>query len=278
MSWGLAAMGGAQIIGGLMGSSATRRAANAQAQATERAAQLQLQAQRETIAAQNAALDKSLAFQQRQYDQTRSDQEPWRTTGIGALERLQGMQDYDPTPDAASVMAEPGYQFGLTQGRNMLEGSAAARGGLYSGRALKELTQYGNDYATTKYGDAWNRAQANFGNRWSRIAGLAGVGQAATQQVNAAGANMANNASAAYGNNANATGSVLMNTAGNLGSLYTNNANAQGAAAMNRANIWGQGLNQLAGLAMYGMGRSPYAGMGLGGGAPSSMGDNPWGW
>jgi filamentous hemagglutinin len=83
-------------------------------------------------------------------------------------------------------MAEPGYQFGLTQGRDILEGSAAARGGLYSGRALRELTQYGNDYATTRYGDAWNREQANFGNRWGRLAGLAGVGQSATQQVSAA--------------------------------------------------------------------------------------------
>lgn len=278
MSWGLAALGGATVISGLFGSSAAKKGAAQQDAATRYAAELQLQAQRETIAAQNAALDKSLGFQQRQLDQTRADSEPWRTTGVDALGQLAGLANYDPTPTAESVMAEPGYQFGLTQGRNALQGSAAAAGGLYSGRALKELTQFGNDYGTTKFNDAFNRQRATFGDRWNRLSGLAGTGQVATQQVNAAGQNFANNASSMYGNNANATGSVLMGTAGNLGNLFTNNANAQAAARMGRANIWGQGLNSLAGLAAYGMGGSPYAGMGLGGGNPSSMGDNPWGW
>lgn len=252
MSWGLAVLGGASLVSGLLGSSSSRKAANAQADATRQAAELNLQAQRESIAAQREALEKSLAFQQRQFDTVRADQEPWRATGVGALEQLRGLADFDPTPTAASVMAEPGYQFGLNQGRDVIEGSAAARGGLYSGRALKELTQFGNDYGTTRFNDAFNRQQAAFGNRWGRLAGLAGIGQGATQQVNAAGMNLANNASQAYGNNASATGSILMGTAGNLGNLYTNNANAQAAARMNRANIWSQGLNQLAGLAAFG--------------------------
>jgi hypothetical protein len=254
MSWGLAALGGATLVSGLFGSSSSKKAANAQAEATNRAAELQLQAQRETIAAQNAALDKSLQFQQRQFDQTRSDSEPWRTTGVNALGQLAGLADYDPTPTAESVMAEPGYQFGLNQGRDALQGSAAASGGLYSGRALKELTQFGNDYGTTKFNDAFNRQRATFGDRWNRLSGLAGTGQVATQQVGQAGQNLANNAANLYSNNANQTGSVLMGTAGNLGNLYTNNANAQGAARMGRANIWASGLNQLGGLAAYGMG------------------------
>ena len=254
MSWALAAMGGAQIVGGLLGSSASRRAANAQAEATNRAAELQLQAQRESIAAQNAALDKSLGFQQRQFDQVRSDNEPWRTTGVDALGQLAGLANFDPTPTAESVMADPGYQFGLTQGRNAMEGSAAARGGLYSGNALRELTQFGNDYGSTKFNDAFNRQRATFGDRWNRLSGLSGTGQVATQQVGQAGQNMANSASQMYGNNANQQQSVLMNTANNLGNLFTNNANAQGAARMGRANIWASGLNQLGGLAAYGMG------------------------
>ena len=265
MSWGLAAIGGAQIVGSLFGSSSNRRAAAEQAAATNRAAELQLQAQRESIAAQNAALDKSLGFQQRQLDQTRADNEPWRTTGIGALERLQGLQDFDPTPTAESVMAEPGYQFGLTQGRNALEGSAAAAGGLYSGRALRELTQFGGDYATSRFNDAFNRQRATFGDRWNRLSNLANTGQVATQQVNQSGQNFANNATQLYGNNANATSNLLTGTANNLGNLFTNNANAQGAARMGRANIWASGLNQLGGLAAYGMG-------GMGGGGGFGMG------
>lgn len=287
MSWALAAMGGAQIVGGLLGSSASKKAAAGQEAATRYAADLQLQAQRESIAAQNAALDKSLGFQQRQYDQTRTDNEPWRTTGVDALGQLAGLANFDPTPTAESVMAEPGYQFGLNQGRNAMEGSAAARGGLYSGNALRELTQFGNDYATTKFGDAFNRQRATFGDRWNRLSGLSGTGQVATGQVNQAGQNMANSASQMYGNNANQQQSVLMNTAGNLGNLFTNNANAQGAARMGRANIWASGLNQLGGLAAYGMGGmggmggggNPYAGMNLGWGNPSDMGEgSPRGW
>lgn len=231
---------------------ASRGAARIQAEATERAAQLQLQAQREALAAQDSALTKSLAEQQRQFDTARADWQPWRGAGMSALERMTGLMDFDPTPTAESVMAEPGYQFGLMQGRNALEGSAAAAGGLYSGRALRELTQFGNDYGTTKFNDAWQRAQTGFGNRWGRLAQLAGVGQSATQATTQAGQAFADNTANLYGNNANARTGVLMGTAGNLANLWTNNANAQAAGKMHRAKIWNDGINQLASLAIGG--------------------------
>jgi hypothetical protein len=142
-------------------------------------------------------------------------------------------------------MQEPGYQFGLQQGRNALEGSAAAGGGLYSGQALKELTQYGNDYGTTKFNDAFNRQQSAFGNRWNRLAGLAGVGQTSVQQTGAAGQNYANN----------------------VGNIAMGNANAQGAAGMAQANIWGNALNQMGSWARQGGWGS---GGGGGGGSPSN--------
>ena len=50
----------------------------------------------------------------------------------------------------------PGYQFNLDEGRNQLESSAAARGSLYSGAALKDLTKYGQNYADRTYGDDGN--------------------------------------------------------------------------------------------------------------------------
>lgn len=231
---------------------ASKGAARIQAEATERAAQLQLQARREALAAQDAALSKSLAEQQRQFDTSRADWQPWMGRGREALEQMASLMNYDPTPTAEAVMAEPGYQFGLRQGRDALEGSAAAAGGLYSGRALRELTQFGNDYATTKFGDAWQRAQAGFGNRWNRLAGLAGIGQSATQATTQAGQAFADNATNLYGNNANARTGVLMGTAGNLSNLWTANANAQAAGKMHRAKIWQDGINQLASLAIGG--------------------------
>lgn len=189
------------VVNGLIGDRSAKRAADTQSRAAAAA----------------------LAEQRRQFDVTRGDWAPYREAGRNALQQLTALQNFDPTPTAEDVMAEPGYQFGLQQGRNALEGSAAASGGLYSGNALKALTRYGNDYATTKYNDAWNRAQTGFGNRWGRLGDLAGVGRSATQQVQQAGQNYAN-------------------ASGNIG---ISNARYQGAAGMERANIWGNALNSV---------------------------------
>ena len=54
--------------------------------------------------------------------------------------------------------------------------SAAARGGLLSGAALKAASQYNNDYASTKYNDAFNRDATNK----NRLASIAGIGQTAS--------------------------------------------------------------------------------------------------
>jgi hypothetical protein len=228
-------VGGAAIVGGLLGSNATRSAASGQADAARAATE----------------------EQRRQFDLTREDTRPYRETGAAALADLAGLRGQEPSTDAASVMREPGYQLGLQQGRGALEGSAAARGGLYSGQALRELTQFGNDYGTTKFNDSFNRQQTAFGNRWNRLAGLAGIGQSGVNQSAAAGQNYANQA----------------------GAIGMSNANAQGAAGIAQANIWGSTANQLASLA----GRGGWgSGGGGGGGVPSYApsanygGDGAW--
>lgn len=200
MSWWVA---GTALVGAVAGSQASSRGARRQADA-----------------ANNAT-----AEQRRQFDLLYGDQQPFREAGQGAVRELAGLSGYDPTPSAEAVMAEPGYRFGLEQGRNVLEGSAAARGGLYSGRALKELTQFGNDYATTRFGQANDRAQQSFGNRWNRLASLAGLGQTSVQQ----------------------TGNAGMQTGMYGGNNMMGAANAQAAAGMQRANIWGNAANQLGG-------------------------------
>lgn len=54
-----------------------------------------------------------------------------------------------------------GLQFGLDEGRSALEARMRANGSMGSGRALKDLTRFGNDYATTKTNDAYVRNAAN---------------------------------------------------------------------------------------------------------------------
>ncbi len=225
MSWGAVASVGASIVGGAISSNAIGNAAD------------------EGSAASRYATDE----QRRQFDLTREDWAPYRQSGYAALEDMTRLRNFDPTPSAASVMREPGYQFGLQQGRNALEGSAAAGGGLYSGQALKELMQYGNDYGTTKFNDAFNRQQTAFGNRWNRLSSLANVGQTATQQTTSAGQNYANN----------------------VGNIALGNANTQGAAGIAQANIWGNALNQVGSWARRG-GWNTGGGGGYGGGVPMS--------
>lgn len=169
----------------------------------------------------NAASLAAIKLQQDQFDQTRRDNELRRYVGDNALLNMTNLSNYDPTPNTADVMATPGYQFGLDQGVKAREGSAAARGGLYSGNALKELTKFGNDYGTGKFQEARNNMTTDFGNRWNRLGSLAGIGQTAQSQVQSAGQNYANS----------------------VGTLGLNNAGYQGAGDIAQSNIYGNAAN-----------------------------------
>lgn len=123
--------------------------------------------------------------------------------------------------------ATPGYQFGLDEGRKAVEAGAAARGGLYSGAAMKALQKYGNDYAD----------QQGYTPYINRLASLANIGQT-TNQANAnLGQNYAQQAGNALQMGANARISGL-NAKANA------NANMWG----NIAGFGGMALGQMGGL------------------------------
>lgn len=65
-------------------------------------------------------------------------------------------------PTFADAQNEPGYQFRLSGGRDALEGSAAARGTLRTGGTLKDITEYGQNFASQEYGNVYNRALQSF--------------------------------------------------------------------------------------------------------------------
>lgn len=188
---------------------------------------IQSNAASEAAKKQQEAADKATALQERMYTQNRSDNEPWRQTGVKALSDL-GNQDFQRDFTAADFQKDPGYDFRMAEGQKALERSAAARGGLQSGGTLKALSRYGQDYASGEYQNAYNRFNADRDRRFGRLSSLAGIGQAAQAQ-NAAGAQ-------GY---ANAAGEIGMN-----------NASAQGAAGMAGAQAWG---NTLSGIGRMGM-------------------------
>lgn len=128
----------------------------------------------------------------------------------------------------ADFQKDPGYDFRMQQGQQALERSAAARGGLQGGGFAKALTQYGQDYASNEYQNAYNRFNNDRTNRFNSLAALAGIGQTSNAQLGNATQNYANNASQ------NIMGA----------------GNAQGAAAIAGGNAWGGALSNLGNTAM----------------------------
>lgn len=169
----IAAASGAQLAGGLIQGKAAKDSAKIQAASADRATQLQ----------------------QLMFDQQRQDAAPWRAAGEDALSQLRALlapgggltQDFNAGSD-------PGYQFGLNEGLKALERTLPRAYGFDSGATLKALTRYGNDYATTKYNEAFNRDLAGKAQKYNFLAGLSGIGQTANSQVASGGMNFANNA------------------------------------------------------------------------------------
>ena len=149
--------------------------------------------------AQQQAASDATAEQRRQYDQTRTDQAPYRDAGAGALGQITaGTQpggQFARSFGKDDFQADPGYQFRMDEGMKGITNSAAARGGLLSGAALKASATYNQNFASNEFGNAYNRFNTNQTNGFNRLASVAGIGQMANNQVQQAGTNMANNVS-----------------------------------------------------------------------------------
>lgn len=126
------------------------------------------------------------------------------------------LKKFDATDLANDPVYNSGLQFGLDQGTGAINQRALQSGGYDSGATLKALTQYANDYGSTKANDAYNRYNTDQTNVYNRLAGISGSGQTASAQVGAAGTNMANQVS----NN------------------QTDSGNARAAGIVGGANAW----------------------------------------
>ena len=110
------------------------------------------------------------------------------SAGYGSL-----MKEYDPS----TFTADPGYGFRMAEGQKALERSAAARGGLLSGSAMKGTLNYAQGLASQEYQNAFNRYTAQRDTRYNMLRGLTDVGAgAAGSMVGAAGTAGANTAAA----------------------------------------------------------------------------------
>jgi hypothetical protein len=143
-----------------------------------------------------------------------------REASFGQVQNPQGIT-HDVSAD--DVMKDPGYAFGLRQGEQAIARRASASGGRLSGAQLKAASQFGTNYASTKYGEAYQRRQ----DRLNRLAAIAGVGQTATAGSAAAGASSANA----------------------ISGILQNQGDTNAAARLAQGNIWGGVANQFGAMA-----------------------------
>ena len=203
MSWmyvaGASAAG--SIASGLIGASASKKAAETQAAAT-----------REAIAQQRAM-----------FDIQNAQQAPYREAGYSALSDIAGMKPYLTRQFGQADFEagiDPSYNFRLQQGNIATTNLANQAGGLVGGNALQGLTNYGQNLASTEFGNAFNRFQSQRTGIYNTLAGIAGIGQTAQGQVS----------------------NLAQNTAGNIGQATIGIGNAYAGGQVGAANALSGGI------------------------------------
>jgi len=210
---------GGSILGGLLGGSAAKKAAKAQ-----------LQAAREAN-----------ALQERMFNQQIALQEPFRQAGLttqAELLRRFGLGGDAATPGYGNLLkdfsqedfiADPGYAFRLSEGLKALDRTAAMRGKMMSGQALKAAGRYGQDMASQEYQNAYGRFMGNKASNYNMLTGQQAVGQNATNQQGQA-----------TGNYSQQAGENLMGMGNARASAYIGQANAFSNALQGAGNSFMQ--------------------------------------
>jgi hypothetical protein len=216
---------GIAAVGVISNASAANKASKTQQQSASDANALAKQTSDDQIALQREMFNKNVELQQPAIDAGNTSRNRlMQLLGLSAGGADNGslMKDFS----MADFQADPGYQFRQDQGQQALERSAAARGGLMSGAALKDTARFSQGLASQEYQSAFDRFQTNRVNKQNPLLSLAGSAQTASGALGAAGQNFANSAGNALGQYAS-TASQNITGAGNArASGYVGTANA----------------------------------------------------
>lgn len=230
-----------------------------------------------------AATNQATQLQREMWQAQQEQQKPWLQAGVSSLNRMQGGEFAVPGAfqysgqapdafkfDASQMQLDPGYAFRLSEGQKALDRSAAARGGMISGAALKAATRFGQDMGSQEFQNAYNRGltaynsavqreqqqygramdqynsqvqQSNTG--YNRLASLAGIGQTATNTLGAAGQQYGQNVGNAMINQGYTQGNALIagqqgraSTYGNIGTALGKVTPEQWSSAGNALTSW----------------------------------------
>lgn len=134
-------------------------------------------------AALEQAISAELARQQASYSDAASKQIADQRTAQAATSENPNFGSLLKNFTLADFEKDPGYEFRQAEGMKGITNSAAARGGLLSGAALKAAGRYNQEFASNEFGNAFNRDASNKTNQFNRLASLSGVGQTAANQI-----------------------------------------------------------------------------------------------
>jgi len=212
----------------------------------------QSNAAQEAASTAGASNDRATALQQRMYEEGVARQQPYYQAGTNALAQMQAQYNNMPAAFTGKVDLgqDPGYAFRLKEGQQALDRSAAARGGLISGGALKAAQRYGQEMGSQEYGNAYNRALTSYNagvNRestgYNRLAAMSGIGQTAANTIGGAGQTMASNVGNAYMQSGVNQGNALLAGSQARASAYGDIAKLYGQTNPNFGNLFGGGVN-----------------------------------
>lgn len=196
MSWIAVAVVGGSVLGGAISAHGQEQAAQTQADAQKQAA----------------------AIQQQMFNTINQQEQPFIQSGYGAntaLNQLLGLSPgsagglpngyltQSPTPFSFNPSQQdlekyPGFQFALQTGGQALRNADTPGVGALSGAALKDLMGFNQGLASQTYGNYFNQSlaskeynnsllQSQQQNIFSRLSGLAGLGQNAASNVGTQG-------------------------------------------------------------------------------------------
>lgn len=148
---------------------------------------------------QSKAAQQALAYQQQADQRQQKNFAPY----LGLGEQAAGKLGELSSGNMGSFFTSPDYNFRVNEGINALQNSAAAKGGLLSGNAMRGITAFGQNLGASEFQNYWNR---NFE--------TAKLGQ----------------------NSAAGTGALGVQSAGQVGNAYNGLGAAQASGAVGAAN------------------------------------------
>jgi len=176
------------------------------------------------------AMSQSAAYQKHMFDIQNEQQRPYREAGYAALNDITAMKPYLTKQfgqEDFQAGIDPSYNWRLQQGNLATTNLANQAGGLIGGNALQGLTNYGQNLASTEFGNAFNRFQTERSNIYNNLASIAGMGQTSLGQTGQLAGTVSQGVGGAISGAGSAIGAAQVAMGNALGSGFPTFGNQQ---------------------------------------------------